>query len=43
MGRYRKAGQVAGQLFIALVLLVGIVLSAALVAMLMFSAMAVGS
>jgi hypothetical protein len=42
-GRYRRAGEVAGQLAIAAVILAGIVISAALVAAVMFTAMAVGS
>jgi hypothetical protein len=42
-GRYRRAGEVAGQLAIAAVILAGIVISAALVAAVMFTTMAVGS
>jgi hypothetical protein len=41
MGRYRKAGQVAGQVAIAAVIVGGVVISAALVLGLMF--LAVGS
>jgi hypothetical protein len=42
-GRYRRAGEVAGQLAIAAVVLAGIIICAALVAALMFAAMVVGS
>ena len=42
-GRYRKVGEIAGQIAIAAVILTGIVLSAALLAAFAFTALMVSS